>query len=243
MTLAAPPAPGNSIHLVLGDSAVGCVRAACASCGMPGAVVGFFDGLAHGPLDDKALGSQWRALIARLELEQADAVTVWSGDNVGDAIFEAMACDQLAGWPGPLLRVRVPEIDGRPFVAMHSPEQLSQLYAMRRPLTAAERLSLAQEFARIRDSCGPLRRLEQGRVQGVPVDYYDSLVLSACTADWQAAGRVVGAAMGHCDGPNLTGDGFFRTRLGFLIDARRIEANGRRARLPDYSVRLANNQR
>ena len=90
MTLAAPPAPGNSIHLVLGDSAAGCVRAAGASFSMPGAVFGFSGELAHGPLDAKALCSPWRALVARLDLEQADAVIVWSGGNVGDVIFVAM---------------------------------------------------------------------------------------------------------------------------------------------------------
>ena len=231
MTLAAPPAPGNSIHLVLGDSAAGCVRAAGASFSMPGAVFGFSGELAHGPLDAEALCSPWRALVARLDLEQPEAVIVWGGNNVGDVIFVAMACDRLAGRPESLLSVRVPEIDGRPFVAMHSPAQIASLYATRRPLSVAERLSLAQEFARIRDSCGPLRRLEQGRVVGVPLDYYDPLLLAACTADWQAPGAVVGTAMGRCDAPNLIGDRFFSERLGFLIDAGCIEANAQRTAL------------
>ena len=90
MTLAAPPAPGNSIHLVLGDSAAGCVRAAGASFSMPGAVFGFSGELAHGPLDAEALCSPWRALVARLDLEQPEAVIVWGGNNVGDVIFVAM---------------------------------------------------------------------------------------------------------------------------------------------------------
>lgn len=230
--------PLNPIHLVLGDAAVGCVRAACTSFGMPGAVLGLSEDFACGPLDNPALDSQWRALSARLDLEHPDALIVWSGDNVGDAVFMAMTCHRLAGRSERLFSVRVPEVDRRPFVAMHSPQQIAQLYTTRRPLSAAERQSLAQDFTRIRDTCGPVRRLEQGRVQGVPVDYYDSLLLSACAADWQAAGRVVGTAMGHCDGPNLMGDGFFGARLGVLVDAGRIEASGPRTCLRDYSVRL-----
>jgi hypothetical protein len=54
---------------------------------------------------------------------------------------------------------------------------------------------------------------------------YDPLLLAACTAQWQAPGHVVGTAMAHCDGPNLLGDGFFSERLGFLIDAGRVEAD------------------
>jgi hypothetical protein len=42
--------------------------------------------------------------------------------------------------------------------------------------------------------------------------------------------------MGHCDGPSQLGDGFFRERLGFLVDAGRIEANAPRAALREYNT-------
>ena len=100
------------------------------------------------------------------------------------------------------------------------------------------RLSLARDFARIRDSCGPVRRLEQGRVLGAPIDCYDSLLIEACTVQWQAAGHVVGAAMAHCDAPNLPGDGFFFDRLGCLVDTGYIDARGQRSSLRAGSVRV-----
>lgn len=150
-----------------------------------------------------------------------------------------MACDRLTGRPEPLWRVRVPQIEGRPFVAMHAPEHIARLYASRQPLSAADRLALAQDFARIRTTCGPVRRLERGRVVGIPSDYYAPLLLAACHSDWQAAAHVVGTAMGNCDGPNLMSDGFFSARLGSLIDAGRIEASGPRTRLGAYAVRLS----
>lgn len=208
---------------------------------MPGEVVGFSGDLAYGSLDEHccALFSQWRALIARLDQRPTDAVIIWNGKNVADAIFMAMACDQLAERAEPLLSVQVPEIDMRPYVAMHSPAQIARLYATHRRLNTAHRLLLAQDFARIHDTCGPVRRLEQGRVVGVPIDRYDPLLLWACGADWQAAGHVVGTAMAHCDGPNLLGDAFFSVRLDFLVDAGRIEARGTRTAMRDYSVRLA----
>lgn len=44
----------NPLHLVLGESAAGCVRAACTRVapGLPGTVFGIPDDLSHGPLDD-----------------------------------------------------------------------------------------------------------------------------------------------------------------------------------------------
>ncbi|HYN76979.1 MAG TPA: DUF3658 domain-containing protein, partial [Lamprocystis sp. (in: g-proteobacteria)] len=254
------PSP-TPIHLVLGDSAAGCVRAACAACGLPGAVVGFADDLAQGPLSDaqaraayfraQPVGDgmavadgdapflQWPALIDRLDLDCPDALIVWGGENVADTIFTAMACDRLTGRPELLLRIRVPEIDGRPYVAMYPPEQLARLYATRRPLSAADRVVLAQDFARIRDTCGPVRRLEQGRVVGVPSDYYDHLLLAACGPDWRPSGSVVGWAMAQCDGRNLLGDGFLSARLSYLVQIGRIEASGPCTTLRDDAVRLA----
>jgi len=89
----------------------------------------------------------------------------------------------------------------------------------------------------IRDSCGPVRRLEQGRVLGTTIDCYDSLLMEACTVQWQAVGHVVGAAMAHCDAPNLPGDGFFFDRLGCLVDTGRIEERGQCSSLRAGSVR------
>lgn len=70
------------------------------------------------------------------------------------------------------------------------------------------------------------------------MDRYDSLLLEACTTEWIPAARLVGAAMGRCDGHNLMSDLFFCSRMQRMIDARTMEAEGRRTRLRDYVVRL-----
>jgi hypothetical protein len=84
---------------------------------------------------------------------------------------------------------------------------------------------LTQDFVRLGDHTGLLHRWEDGRVVGVPVDHYDSLLLDACGAEWNMAARVVGMALGRCDATTSLGDLFFSTCLRALIAACRIEAD------------------
>jgi len=181
----------------------------------------------------------WRALIARIDEETPDAVIIWGGDNVSEALFLRMACWWLSQRSVHLLRLAVPGRDGRHYVAIHSPPELADLYTSARELTDTERADYAEDFLRIRAETGLLRRWEEGRILGVSADRYDPLLLEGCTPCWNPAARVVGAAMGQCDGHNLMSDLFFSSRLQLLIDAGRIEAEGSRARLREYAVRLA----
>lgn len=228
---------------------------------MPGSALGIPDDLSHGPLDDGRARidymrecfrgyddwyldatdafAPWRALIARIDEGRPDAVVIWGGDNVAEATFLRMVCWWLGQRSVRLLRLAVPGRDGRHYVAIHSPAELAGLYASAQELTDAERADCAADFVRIRGETGLLRRWEEGRILGVSVDRYDPLLLEGCTSRWNSAARVVGTAMGRCDGHNLMSDLFFSSRLQLLIDTRRIEVQGSRTRLRDYAVRLA----
>ena len=126
-------------------------------------------------------------------------------------------------------------------MAAHSPVELAALAPSAQVLTPTDRIELAEDFVRIRDQTGLLRRWEHGRVVGVPVDRYDPLLLECCSTHWTPAARVVGTAMGRCDRHNLISDLFFSSRLQTLIDSEHIEANGARNGLRDYTVRVAEN--
>jgi hypothetical protein len=227
---------------------------------MPGKVVGFFQDLSHGPLGDDAqrvayfqsLGSwdgstgessalweQWRLLAMQLDQNAATTVTLWLGNNLCDEIFKAMACSQLVARPGNVSLVQVPAIGMRSFVAMHPPGQLAQLFETRKNVGDADRSAWAQEFARIRDLCEPVRRLEHGRVVGVGCELYDHALLESCGADWMPAGNVVGTAMGICDGANAMSDGFFGSRLAALVEAGFVEVKEPLTHLRDCLVRCA----
>jgi hypothetical protein len=219
------------------------------------------DDLSHGPLDDgvarasylrecfHAVGEwefdatdafqPWRDLVAELDAGTHDAVVIWSGDNVAEATFLSMVCWWLRSLDLPLLRVPMPGDDGRPYVAVHTPERLAELSGNAQRITDLERADLADDFSRIRGETGLLRRWDAGRIVGIPPEAYDALLLRAVAADWVPAARVVGSAMSRCDSRNLMSDVFFASRLQRLIDAGLVEMKGRRGQLGEYAVRLA----
>jgi hypothetical protein len=227
---------------------------------MPGSALAVQDDPSHGPLDDGRLRADylrdcfrgyddeyldaadafepWRALIASIDETQPDAVVVWGGDNVSEAIFLRMACWWLGNRPVRLLRTTVPAGGGRHYVAVHAPADLATLFASARDVSDAERIEFAEDFLRIRSDTGLVLRWEAGRILGLATDRYDPLLLEACTTEWTPAPRVVGTAMGRCDGHNLMSDLFFCSRLQSMIDAGRMDVQGSCTRLREYAVRL-----
>ena len=253
----------NPLHLTLGDSAAGCVRTALSIApGISQAVMTISDDLSHGPFDDGLARAEylracyrdfddrwdydkqdafapWLALIERLDRDRHDAVVIWTGENVSEVTFLAMVCDRLAGRPEPIAHVTVPGKYGRNYVAVHAPEELRAFFDSWRVLSDAERAALVQDFAPIREETGLLRRWQDGQIIGIPLDYYDGLLLEACSNEWTLAARIIGIAMGHCDAANSMSDLFFSARLQALIAAGEIQADGPQSSIRYYSVRRA----
>jgi hypothetical protein len=249
------------LHLALGDSAAGCLREACRSHGMPGAVAVIPDDLSHGPLDDGVSRLEylhacyegydewrfaatdafapWRAWLHQLERAPSAAPVIWSGPNASEALLLAMACWWLRDRGRPVLSVSVPTAEGRHHVATRTPGELADLFGERQALTPTDRAALAADFERVRDDPRPRRRWEHGRVVAAPVDCFDQRLLDVCTMVWQPAARLVGTAMARTDSRHSVSDLFYCSRLQVLILDGRIEADGPRRRLGEYSVRLA----
>ena len=115
------PSHRNPLHLALGEPAAVSLAVAIAAGIVPGSVLAILEDPSHGPLGH---GDAWKALLERLDRDRPDAIVVWSGDNASEATFLAMVAAWLDGRPEPLLRVAAPGREGRPYVAVHSPEDL-----------------------------------------------------------------------------------------------------------------------
>ena len=84
-----------------------------------------------------------------------------------------------------------------------------------------------------------MRRRQDGHIIDIPLDYYDGLLLEACSNEWTLAARIIGIAMGHCDAANSMSDLFFSARLQALIAAGEIQADGPQSSIRTYSIRCA----
>jgi hypothetical protein len=248
------------LHLVLGGSAGGCVRAAVATYGLTGRVHVFDDDLSHGPLNDgQARAAYFRALYENYGQLPEDSVAstadfeslsihfaqdptpeicIWAGENASERTLLEMACHSLRDFRGPMARVGKSGLKSRPYIGAQTPALLASLFDHRETVDSMTRAALSSEFLHQRDSGATLRKWEASKIFDVPADYYDSLLLACCTKDWVSAARVVGTAMGRGDEHNLLGDVFLSGRLQHLIAEGLIEASGPQANLRDYDVRL-----
>lgn len=248
------------IHLVLGGSAGGCVRAAVVTYGLTGRVHVFDDDLSHGPLSNKqARAAYFRALYqnygqlpedpvpsladfdslsVQLAQDPTPEICIWAGENASERTFLEMACHQLGHFKGTVTRVGASGLKVPPYIAAQPPAFLTSLFDHREEIEPVARSAFSESFLHLRDGGATLRKWEAGKIFDVSEDYYDSLLLACCSKDWVSAARVVGTAMGRGDEQNLLGDVFLSGRLQHLIAEGLIEASGPQASLRDYDVRL-----
>lgn len=251
------------LHLALGDSAAGCLRVASSNLGMPGFVFCISDDLSHGPLDDGRSRADylrscfegyddwsidlddafepWGSLVTKIREANVDTVVVWAGDNVSEETFLCMACWWLREQPVRILRPIIKSKHSRNYVAVQTPAELADNFPSAIELSDAVCSEKEATFKRLCDDHRTLRHWNNGRIETVQADFYDHLLYACCTKDWRPAARLVGAAMGSCDGHNAMSDLFFSSRLRWLIKNGIVDADGNPNRLREYSVRVSEN--
>ena len=100
------------------------------------------------------------------------------------------------------------------------------LFDLARRVSDVERKRYAADWRRLREESGELRVLTDSGVVSVPINYYDSTILSLVTNEWQSCARVVGNTVGKMmEGPyrQCSSDELFFDRLLKLIDDDVIE--------------------
>ena len=247
------------VHLVLGSSAGGNVRAAMALDGTNGRVIVLDDDLCHGPLGD--LRARGRYLEACLQhygeppiltpraIENFEAcldelsdsstleVCIWAGENASERTFLGLICFNLQNFKGSITRIGAEGLKSVPYIGAQPPELLVDLFERRETVGPTQQSSLAQMYCSLRDTGCELRQWDAGGIRNISLDFYDDLLLSSCPQHWTPAARVVGEAMGLCEEHNLLGDVFLSGRLKHLVASNAVDVHGPQENLRTFKIR------
>lgn len=112
-------------------------------------------------------------------------------------------------------------------------------------LSDHDKEDLEKEWLSLSDVQETLRIWRNGRIQGVPEDYYDEFIIKKAkklhskqkTTDFMKSARLIGEVLGHLD--QYVGDSFIEYRLKKLIEAGVFEVEGSLEAMRFYSVRYS----
>lgn len=102
------------------------------------------------------------------------------------------------------------------------PEQMGAFAAVDRMLTDSERGALARQWQRLKQENAPLRAVENGRVQSVPISYYDDHIRREFPETRCTAAMLIGRALGRQN--ILMSDVFIAQRIQYFLDTGELSA-------------------
>jgi hypothetical protein len=99
-------------------------------------------------------------------------------------------------------------------------------------------------WGRLRAENAPLRILSEGALVSAPLSFFDPLLLSCATLEWQKAARVIGVALWESSVASVlqTGDLVLCARARALAGAGRLESRGDLFDIQNSELRLPNGQ-
>jgi Protein of unknown function/Domain of unknown function (DUF1835) len=109
-------------------------------------------------------------------------------------------------------------------------------------LTSILHAQYRELWARLRAENAPLRVLSEGELVSAPLSFFDPLLLSCATPEWQKAARVIGEALWESSTASVlqTGDLVLCARARALADAGRLESRGDLFDIQKSELRLPN---
>lgn len=116
----------------------------------------------------------------------------------------------------------------------------SELLDRTEMLTATLRAQYRELWRRLRSEDAPLRILSEGDLVSAPLSYFDSLLLSCATPEWQKTARIVGEALSDFLQTSVlqTGDLVLCARARALAGAGRLEFRGDLSDIHNSELRL-----
>jgi hypothetical protein len=117
-----------------------------------------------------------------------------------------------------------------------------KLWDLAEPLQSSTRTKYLDLWRQLRDENAPLRIIEGGILRSAPITFFDSLLMSHATDDWQKVTMIVGQGLAADwdDGVFQTGDLVLAARVNALAESGRLECRGRNPLEMQFSeVRLS----
>jgi hypothetical protein len=107
-------------------------------------------------------------------------------------------------------------------------------------LTSILRAQYRELWERLRAENAPLRVLSEGELVSAPLSFFDALLLSCATPEWQKAARVIGEALWESSTASVlqTGDLVLCARARALADTGRLESRGDLFNIQNSELRL-----
>jgi len=116
-------------------------------------------------------------------------------------------------------------------VAMLHPDIIAseKLWDLAKPLQTDMRTGYLDLWRRLREENAPLRVLEGGDLVSAPISFFDSLLMSHATDEWQKVARIIGEALATewDDDIFQTGDLVLAARVNALVENGRLECRGK----------------
>jgi hypothetical protein len=107
----------------------------------------------------------------------------------------------------------------------------NKLWDLAQPLPMTERLRYREFWGQLLSENAPLRVIDGDKLVSAPISFFDSVLMSCVTDDWQKVSKVVGEAlvsqMDNCI--RQTGDMFLAARINALAESGRLEIRGKSA--------------
>lgn len=116
-------------------------------------------------------------------------------------------------------------------LAMLHPDIIAseKLWNLAEPLQASVRTRYLDLWRQLREENAPLRVVEGGTSRSAPITFFDSLLMSYATDDWQKVARIVGKGLAAewDDGVFQTGDLVLAACVNTLVESGRLEYRGK----------------
>jgi hypothetical protein len=115
-------------------------------------------------------------------------------------------------------------------LALLDPDTIAhnRLWDLAEPLQTTERLRYRKLWDQLLSENAPLRILDGEKLVSAPITFFDEMLMSLVTEDWQKAARIIGTAMAHEMDEEIiqTGDAFLSSRLNAMAKDARLEIRG-----------------